>query len=87
MTIFKNNDLSSSTPPHYWCSDHLPSLAEATASPEDVVLVLVAAPAGVGSGSSTSAVLCEGGGGIDLPDEKKEGSPENVARLEGQIDL
>ena len=54
--------------------DHLPGFAEATAGPEDVVLILVVAPVGVGSGSSASAVLCEGGGSIDLPDEKKEGS-------------
>ena len=37
--------------------------------PEDVVLVLVAAPVWVWSGTSASAVLSEGGGGIDLPDE------------------
>ena len=48
---------SPSTPPYYWCSNHLPRLAEATAGPEDVVLVLVAAPVGVGSGTSASAVF------------------------------
>ena len=48
---------------------------------EDVVLVLIAAPVGVGSGSAASAVLCEGGGGIDLPDEKKKGCPKDIARL------
>ena len=58
---------------------HLPCLLEATAGPEDVVLVLVAAPVGVGSGTSAPAVLREGGGGIDLPDEKKEGCPKDVA--------
>jgi len=25
--------------------------------------------------------LCEGGGGIDLPDKKKEGCPKDIARL------
>ena len=70
---------SPSSPPYHRRSNHLPRLAEAAAGPEDVVLVLVAAPVGVGSGSSASAVLCEGGGGIDLPDEKKEGSSKDVA--------
>lgn len=79
MTLFKNNDLSSSTPPHYWRSNNLPSLAEAAAGPEDVILILVAAPVGVGSGTSASAVLCDGGGGIDLPNEKEEGSSKDVA--------
>ena len=71
--------LSPSTPPYHRCIDHLPCLAEAAAGPEDVVLVLVAAPVLVGSGASASAVLCEGDGGIDLPDEKKEGSSKDVA--------
>ncbi len=82
-------ELSPSTPPNHRCSDHLPSLAEAAAGPEDVVLVLVAAPVLVGGGSAPSAVLCEGGGGIDLPDEKKEGSSKDVScffRRMGSLD-
>ena len=70
---------SPSTPHYHQRSNHLPRLAEAAAGPEDVVLVPVAAPVGVGSGSSASAVLGEGGGSIDLPDEKKEGCPKDVA--------
>ena len=57
--------------------------------PEDVVLVLVAAPVLVGRGSAASAVLCEGGGGIDLSDEKKKGCPKDVAcffRRMGSLD-
>ena len=72
---------SPSSPPYHQRSNHLPCLLEATTDPEDVVLILVAALVGVGSGSSVSAVLCEGGGGIDLPDEQKEDSPKDVARL------
>ena len=53
----------------------------ALVGPEDVVLVLVSTPVLVGSGFSASAVLCESGSGIDLPDEKKEGSPKDIARL------
>ena len=68
-------------PPYHRRSDHLPRLAEATSCPEDVVLVLVAAPIGVGSGSSASTVLCEGGGGIDLPDEQKKCCSKDVASL------
>lgn len=71
--------LSPHPSPHYRHRNHLPCLLEAAAGPEDVVLVLVAAPALVGSGTSASAVLCEGGGGIDLPDEQKEGSSKDVA--------
>ena len=71
--------LSPSSPSYHRRSDHLPCLVEAAAGPEDVIFVLVAAPVGVGSGSSTSAVLGEGGGSIDLPDEKKEGSSKDVA--------
>ena len=70
---------SPSTPPYHRRSNHLPRLAKAAAGPEDVVLVLVAAPVGVGSGTSASAVLSEGGGGIDLPNEKQEGSSKDVA--------
>ena len=81
MTLFKNNDLSSSTPPHYRRSNHLPRLAEAAAGPEDVVLVLVAAPVGVRSGSPASAVLCEGSGRIDITGEEKKGSPKDAAAL------
>ena len=58
--------LSPHSPPYYRRSDHLPRLAEATAGPDDVVLVFVTAPVLVGSGSAASAVLCEGGGGIDV---------------------
>ena len=54
--------LSPSTPSYHRRSDYLPGLAEATAGPEDVVLVLVAAPVLVGGGSAASAVLCEVGG-------------------------
>jgi len=53
-------------------SDHLPRLSEASAGPEDVVLVLVGSPVLIGSGTAASAVLCEGGGGIDLPCERKK---------------
>ena len=81
MTLLKNNDLSSSTPPHYRCSNHLPRLAEAAASPEDVVLVLVAAPVLVGSGASASAVLGEGGGGIDVTGKERKGRPKALAVL------
>ena len=80
---------SLSPPPYYQRNNHLPRLAEATAGPEDVVLVLVAAPVLVGSGASASAVLCEGGGGIDLSDEQKEGSSKDVAcffRRQGSLD-
>ena len=62
-------------------SNHFPGLAEAATGPEDVVFVLVAAPVLVGGGSATSAVLCEGGGSIDLPDEQKKCCSEDVASL------
>ena len=67
--------------PYHRRSDHLPRLMEAAAGPENVVLVLVAAPVEVGSGSSASAVLCKGGGGIDLPDERKKCCSKDVASL------
>ena len=49
--------------------------------PEDVVFVLVAAPVLVWGGSAASAVLREGGGGIDLPDEQKKCCSKDVASL------
>ena len=76
-----NTVLPPHPPPYHRRSNHLPRLAEATSCPEDVVLVLVAAPVLVGDGSAASAVLREGGGGIDLPDEKKEGGSKDIARL------
>ena len=69
--------LSPSTPPHHRRSDHLPRFAEAAAGPEDVIFVLVAAPVLVGRGSTTSAVLCEGGGGINISGKKEECSLED----------
>ncbi len=60
-------ELPLSTPPYHRRGNHLPRLAEATAGPEDIDLVLVAAPVLVGSGSAASAVLGEGGGGIEDP--------------------
>ena len=82
-------ELSPSIQPYHRRSDHLPRLAEAAAGPEDVVLVLVAAPVGVGSGSAASAVLCEGGGGIDLSHEKKKCCSKDVScffRRMGELD-
>ena len=70
-------ELSPSTPSNHWRGNHLPCLAEAAAGPEDVVLVFDAAPVLVGRGSAASAVLCEGGGGIDVTGEEQEGGPEN----------
>ena len=72
---------SPSTPPYYWCSNHLSRFAEATASPEDVVLVLVTAPVLIGSGSAASAVLGEGGGGIDLVGKEKKSGFEDIVTL------
>ena len=71
--------LPPSPPPYHRRSDHLPGLAEATSGPEEVVLVLVAAPVGIGGGSTASAVLCEGGCGIDVTGEEKECGPKDVA--------
>ena len=68
---------SPSSPPYHQRSNHLPRLAEATAGPEDIVLVLVAAPVLIGDGSSASAVLCDGGGGIDISGKKDECSLED----------
>ena len=73
--------LSPHPPPYYRRSDHLTRLAEATAGPEDVVLVFVATPVLVGSGSSASAVLREGSGRIDITGEEKKGSPKDAAAL------
>ena len=73
--------LSPSTPPYHRRSNHLPRLAEATAGPEDVVLVLVATPVLVGSGSAASAVLREVGGGIDVTDEEKKSGPGGLLVL------
>ena len=73
--------LSPSPPPYHRRSNHLPSLAEATVGPEDVVLVLVSTPVLVGSGSSASAVLREGGCGIDVTGEEKECCLKDVAAL------
>lgn len=66
-----------SSPPYHRRSNHLPRLAKATVGPENVVFVLVAAPVLVGSGSTASAVLCEGGSGIDVTSEEQEGGLEN----------
>ena len=66
-----------STPPNHRRSNHLPRLAEAAAGPEDVVFLLVATPVLVGGGSTASAVLGEGGDGIDKTSEEQEGGPEN----------
>ena len=72
--------------PHYHRrSDHLPRLAEATAGPEDVVLVLVATPVLVGGGSAASAVLSEGGCGIDVTGKEKKGGSKDLAALLGQM--
>ncbi len=78
---------SPSTPPYHRRSDHLPGLAEATAGPEDVILVLVAAPVLVGSGSAASAVLREVGGGIDVTGKEKKGGPKDLAGLLSRIGL
>ena len=77
--------LSPSTPPYHRCSNHLPGLAKATVGPEDVVFVLVTAPVLVGSGASASAVLREGGGGIDVTGEEKKGCPKDLAGLLSRI--
>ena len=69
--------LSPSSPPYHWRGNHLSRLAEATAGPEDVILVLVATPVLVGGGSAASAVLCEGSGRIDITGEEQEGGPKN----------
>ena len=69
--------LSPSTPPNHRRSKHLPCFAKAAACPEDIVLVLVAAPVLVGGGSAASAVLCEGSGRIDITGEEQEGGLEN----------
>lgn len=80
--LFETHSVSSPpTPLYHWRSDHLTRLAEATSGPEEVVLVLIAAPVGIGGGSAASAVLCEGSGRIDLSNEKKEGCPKDIARL------
>lgn len=44
VSLIMNTILPPSPPPYCRRSDHLPCLAEAAAGPEDVVLVLVAAP-------------------------------------------
>ncbi len=80
-------ELPLSTPPYHRRGNHLPRLAEATAGPEDIVLVLVAAPVLVGSGSAASAVLCEGGGRIDVTGEEKKGGPKDLAGLLSRIGL
>ncbi len=77
--------LPPSTPPYHRRSDHLPRLAEATAGPEDVVFVLIAAPIGIGSGPAASAVLCKGGGGIDVTGKEKKGGPKDLAGLLSRI--
>ena len=68
-------------------NNHLPRLAEATAGPEDIILVLVAAPVGVGGGSAASAVLGEGGGGINVTGEEEKGGPKDAATLLPRIRL
>ena len=73
--------------PYHWCSDHLPCLAEAAACPEDVIFVLVAAPVGVRDGSAASAVLREGGGGINVTGEEKKDGPKDTATLLPRIRL
>ena len=79
--------LSPHPPPDYRRSDHLPRLAEATVRPENVVFVLVATPVLVGGGSAASAVLGEGGGGIDVTGEEKKGRPKDVTALLPRIRL
>ena len=69
--------LSPSAPPYHRRSNHLSRFSEATAGPENVILVLVTAPVSVGGGSAASAVLGEGGGGIDITCEEQEGGPKN----------
>ena len=73
--------LSPPTPTYHRRSNHLPRLAEATVRPENVVFVLVATPVLVGSGASATAVLREGGCGIDVTGKEKECGPKDVAAL------
>lgn len=80
-------ELPLSTPPYHRRSNHLPRLAEAAAGPENVVLVLVATPVLIGSGAYASAVLCEGGGGIDVTSKEKKGGPKDLAALLSRIGL
>ena len=68
------------SPPHRR-GNHPPCLAEATVRPEDVFLVLVTAPVLIGSGASASAVLREGGGGIDLVGKEKKSGFEDIVTL------
>ena len=70
---------SPSSPPYHRRSNHLPCLLEATTGPEDVVLVSLATPILVGGRSAASAVLGEGGGGIDITSEELEGDPKNTS--------
>ena len=63
-------------PPLRRRGNHLSSFAEAAAGPEDVFLVLVTAPVLIGSGPSASAVLRQGGCGIDLVGKEKKGGRE-----------
>ena len=72
-----NTVLPPPPPPNHRRSDHLPGFAEAKAGPEDVIFVFVAAPVLVGNGASASAVLSEGGGGIDIAGKKEECSLED----------
>ena len=74
-------DSSPHPPPPPQCHHHLPRLAEATAGPEDVILVLVTAPVLIGRGSSASAVLREGGGGVDLVGKEKKSGLEDIVAL------
>ena len=86
--MFETHSVSSPpTPLYHWRSDHLPCLAEAAAGPKDVVFVLVAAPVLVGGGSAASAVLREGGCGINVTGEKKKGGLKDAATLLPRIRL
>lgn len=53
----------------------------------DVILILVATPVRIGGGSAPSAVLCEGGGRIDLVGKEKKGGPKGpIVLLPGLLD-
>ena len=74
-------------PPPHRRGDHLPRLAEAAAGPKDVIFVFVASPVLVGGGSAASAVLCEGGGGINVTSKEKKGGPKDIVALFPRIRL
>ena len=86
VPLMMNTILPPSPSPYHRRSNHLPCFAEAAAGPKEIILVLVAAPVGVGSGTSASAVLCEGGGGIDVTGEEKKGGPKDAATLLPRMD-